>query len=178
MTGLRSDVVASVRIADFATRRTSGSKARSTSTTAMALTLAYTILGQTDAALDICRQHEMVHVRQFERWGPLMGPAYLGCSLALCRSEGRGRRDAEVHCDGRQSHSSCDPRCRGRYLTVPRWHDRLRRECRRDLIYVYKVYGRGWASRCPGGRSSGPSGLSAAWVERVGPRVRAVPGMP
>ncbi len=32
-------------------------------------------------------------------------------------------------------------------LTVPRWHNRLRRECRRDLIYVYKVYGLGWASR-------------------------------
>ena len=38
-------------------------------------TLAHTILGQTDADMDICRQHEMVHVRQFERWGPLMGPA-------------------------------------------------------------------------------------------------------
>ena len=49
----------------------------------MALTLGHTILGQTDAALDIRRQHERVHVRQFERWGPLMGPAYLGCSLVL-----------------------------------------------------------------------------------------------
>jgi len=45
---------------------------------AMAFTLGHTILGQTDAALDISRDHEMVHVRQFERWGPLMGPAYLG----------------------------------------------------------------------------------------------------
>ena len=50
---------------------------------AMALTLGHTVLGQTDAALDICREHELVHVRQFERWGPLMGPAYLGCSLVL-----------------------------------------------------------------------------------------------
>ena len=50
---------------------------------AMALTLGHTILGQTDAALDISRDHEMVHVRQYERWGPLMGPAYLGCSLIL-----------------------------------------------------------------------------------------------
>lgn len=49
----------------------------------LALTLGHTILGQTDAALDISRDHEMVHVRQYERWGPLMGPAYLGCSLAL-----------------------------------------------------------------------------------------------
>ena len=38
----------------------------------LALTLGHTILGQTDAALDISREHEMVHVRQFERWGPLM----------------------------------------------------------------------------------------------------------
>ena len=49
----------------------------------MAMTLGHTVLGQTDAALDLCRNHELVHVRQFERWGPLMGPAYLGCSLTL-----------------------------------------------------------------------------------------------
>ena len=40
-----------------------------------------TILGQ--AALGISHVHEMVHVRQFEQWGPLMRPAYLGCSLVL-----------------------------------------------------------------------------------------------
>ena len=50
---------------------------------AMAFTLGHTVLGQTDAALDISRDHELAHVRQFERWGPLMGPAYLGCSLVL-----------------------------------------------------------------------------------------------
>jgi hypothetical protein len=49
----------------------------------LALTLGHTILGQTDAALDISRKHEMVHVRQFERWGPFMGPAYLVCALVL-----------------------------------------------------------------------------------------------
>jgi hypothetical protein len=47
----------------------------------LAFTLGHTIFGQTDASLDISRDHEMVHVRQFERWGPLMGPAYLFCSL-------------------------------------------------------------------------------------------------
>jgi hypothetical protein len=47
------------------------------------MTLGHTILGRTDAALDIARAHELVHVRQFERWGPLMGPAYLLCSLVL-----------------------------------------------------------------------------------------------
>ncbi len=38
---------------------------------AMACTLGHTVFGQTDAALDISHDHEMVHVRQFERWGPL-----------------------------------------------------------------------------------------------------------
>ncbi len=33
--------------------------------------------GQTDAALAISRKHEAVHVAQYERWGPLMLPAYL-----------------------------------------------------------------------------------------------------
>jgi hypothetical protein len=60
---------------------------------AMAFTLGHTVLGQTDAALDISRRHEMVHVRQFERWGPLMGPAYLGCSLALWLTGRRPYRD-------------------------------------------------------------------------------------
>jgi len=35
----------------------------------------------------------MVHVRQFERWGPLMGPAYLGCSLVLWLMRRRPYRD-------------------------------------------------------------------------------------
>jgi len=60
---------------------------------ALALTLGHTILGQTAAALDISRPHEMVHVGQFERWGPLMGPAYLGCSLLLWIMRRRPYRD-------------------------------------------------------------------------------------
>ena len=39
----------------------------------LAFTLGHTILGQTDAALDISRDHEMVHVRQYERWGSADG---------------------------------------------------------------------------------------------------------
>jgi hypothetical protein len=58
----------------------------------MAFTLGHTVLGQTDAALDLSRQHELVHVRQYERWGPLMGPAYLGCALVLWLT---GRRPYE-----------------------------------------------------------------------------------
>ena len=60
---------------------------------AMALTLGHTVLGQTDAALDIARGHELVHVRQYERRGPLMGPAYLGCSFVLWLMRRRPYRD-------------------------------------------------------------------------------------
>jgi hypothetical protein len=60
---------------------------------AMAFTLGHTVLGQTDAALDIAREHELIHVRQYERWGPFMGPAYLGCSLVLWITGGRPYRD-------------------------------------------------------------------------------------
>jgi hypothetical protein len=60
---------------------------------AMAFTLGHTVFGQTDAALDISHCHELAHVRQFERWGPLMGPAYLGCSLVLWLMGRRPYRD-------------------------------------------------------------------------------------
>jgi hypothetical protein len=40
-------------------------------------TLGHVILGQDDDGLQYAGLHERVHVRQFELWGPLMGPAYL-----------------------------------------------------------------------------------------------------
>jgi len=50
---------------------------------ALAMTLGHVVLGRNEAALDITRQHELVHVEQYERWGPLFIPAYLLCSLVL-----------------------------------------------------------------------------------------------
>jgi hypothetical protein len=47
---------------------------------AMAMTIGHCILGQTKVALDITRQHEHVHVRQYEVWGPLFVPAYFTAS--------------------------------------------------------------------------------------------------
>lgn len=41
------------------------------------ITLGHVILGQTADGLESVGGHERVHVRQFERWGPAMGPAYL-----------------------------------------------------------------------------------------------------
>ena len=40
-------------------------------------TLGHVILGQDDDGLRYAGAHERVHVRQFELWGPIMGPAYL-----------------------------------------------------------------------------------------------------
>lgn len=49
----------------------------------LALTLGHAILGRSGDALDRARPHELVHVRQYERWGPFFIPAYLLCSLVL-----------------------------------------------------------------------------------------------
>ena len=48
-----------------------------------AMTLGHTVLGRTTAELEFCRSHELVHVRQYERWGPFFLPAYLLASLWL-----------------------------------------------------------------------------------------------
>jgi hypothetical protein len=48
---------------------------------AAALTLGHVVLGVDAAALDWTRAHERVHVRQYETWGPVFVPAYLGLSL-------------------------------------------------------------------------------------------------
>lgn len=59
----------------------------------LALTLGHVILGQTEAALAISRRHEMVHVKQYERWGPLMLPAYYLASLFVYLHGKRFYRD-------------------------------------------------------------------------------------
>lgn len=46
-----------------------------------AITLGHVILGLTDADLAAARDHEHVHIRQYERWGPLFLVAYAGSSV-------------------------------------------------------------------------------------------------
>jgi len=46
-----------------------------------AITFGHVVLGTSRAALDTTRTHERVHVRQYERWGPIFIPLYLGASL-------------------------------------------------------------------------------------------------
>ena len=49
----------------------------------LAMTLGHSILGTNRDALEISRDHEHIHVRQYETWGPLFIPAYLGWSGVL-----------------------------------------------------------------------------------------------
>lgn len=46
-----------------------------------AITLGHVVVGTTQDELDRTRIHERVHVRQYERWGPLFIPAYLFASF-------------------------------------------------------------------------------------------------
>ncbi len=46
----------------------------------VAITLGHVILGRDESTLQVLRAHEQVHVRQYERWGPLFVPAYLANS--------------------------------------------------------------------------------------------------
>lgn len=48
---------------------------------ASAMTLGHVVIGVDALALDLTRDHERVHVRQCERWGPLFVPAYFAASL-------------------------------------------------------------------------------------------------
>lgn len=51
-----------------------------------AITLGHVVLAQAQDDLDRTRVHERVHVRQFERYGPLFPLLYVGASLAArCR---------------------------------------------------------------------------------------------
>jgi hypothetical protein len=53
---------------------------RSTPIRAQAMTLGHVVIGRDQASLERSRGHELVHVRQVERWGPLFFPAYLAAS--------------------------------------------------------------------------------------------------
>lgn len=52
---------------------------------AAALTLGHIVLGQNRELLESCRDHEHVHVRQYERWGILFLPAYYLSSMRALR---------------------------------------------------------------------------------------------
>jgi hypothetical protein len=48
---------------------------------ASAMSLGHVVLSRDELTLDLTRDHERVHVRQAERWGPLFIPAYLAAGF-------------------------------------------------------------------------------------------------
>jgi hypothetical protein len=84
-----------------------------------AITVGHVILGIDEATLAAARAHEHVHVRQYERWGPLFVPAYLLSSLAQLV---RGRRPYLDNRFEREAYSvaGCGPgAAQGRSLPKP-----------------------------------------------------------
>lgn len=60
---------------------------------ASAMTLGHVVLARNPQLLEVTRNHERVHVRQCERWGPLFIPAYLLASLLAWMRCGHPYRD-------------------------------------------------------------------------------------
>lgn len=65
-----------------------------------AITFGHVILGLDEGTLHTCRCHERVHVRQYERWGALFFPLYLGSSLVQVV---RGRDPYRDNCFEREA---------------------------------------------------------------------------
>ncbi|SRR6056297_1636976 len=65
---------------------------------ARAMTIGHVVFGTDRFTLRVTRVHERVHVRQYERWGPLFVPAYLGAFLwlTLCRRDGYRENPFEI----------------------------------------------------------------------------------
>ncbi len=40
-------------------------------------TFGHVVLGRSKRHLEVCRPHQLIHVRQYECWGPLFVPMYL-----------------------------------------------------------------------------------------------------
>ncbi|MDE2370632.1 MAG: signal peptide prediction [Burkholderiales bacterium] len=58
-----------------------------------AMTLGHVVLGCSAAWLDALSEHERVHVRQYERWGPLFVPAYFAAGAWAALRGGDAYRD-------------------------------------------------------------------------------------
>ena len=56
---------------------------RLTPVRACAMTLGHVVLGQSEGELTRTFAHELIHIRQYERWGPAFIPAYLLCSAFI-----------------------------------------------------------------------------------------------
>ena len=78
-----------------------------------AITLGHVVLGIDEATLAAVRTHERVHVRQYERWGPLFIPAYLLSSLAQLVRRRHPYRDNYFEREAYAQASTADPSTTG-----------------------------------------------------------------
>jgi hypothetical protein len=46
-------------------------------------TFGHVVLGRCPRHLDACRPHQLIHVKQYEQWGPLFVPTYITCWVVL-----------------------------------------------------------------------------------------------
>jgi len=69
---------------------------------AIGITFGHVIIAQDENALAISRSHELIHVRQYERWGPFFVPAYLASSLLVYCRGGRPYEDNCFECEARR----------------------------------------------------------------------------
>ena len=60
---------------------------------ASAMTLGHVVVGRSRQVLDDTRDHERVHVRQYERWGPFFVPAYVLASVVIWKRGGQAYLD-------------------------------------------------------------------------------------
>ena len=67
-----------------------------------AITFGHVILGTEHAVLERARAHEHVHVRQYERWGAVFFPLYIGSSLVQLL---RGRDPYWNNCFEREAYA-------------------------------------------------------------------------
>lgn len=68
----------------------------------VAITLGHVVLAASDDVLERVRVHELVHVRQYERWGALLPPAYVLATLWQLARGGAPYRDNWFERDARR----------------------------------------------------------------------------
>ena len=75
---------------------------RLTPVRADAMAIGHVIVAVDEAAMEVCREHELVHVRQAERWGPFFLPAYFGASALAWARGGHYYQDNWFELDARR----------------------------------------------------------------------------
>lgn len=77
--------------------------------TPVAMALGHVVLAIDDEVLASVREHELVHVRQAERWGVLFPIAYLGASLEAVLRGGHAYRDNRFEVEARLADAVASP---------------------------------------------------------------------